>query len=599
MTRDSLISSATSTTYPSTLSSFDNSALGLTDSPRHASSARSRPMSQPHQSLLSPAPLTSAAAGIAPPASPSLSPWRRRRTRTPGVEEADPASQGKHRPVPQSTALQDHPKMTAPPPVPRKYSHPSIRTSHSKSSFQVVSEGRKIEHKASSERVSQDQPRRTVRKQRSGLTEQSNTPTKTQALGVEPQNPRASTPEAKSASKDDDHRAHDSSGRSIAIPVRRQAQDYGQTAQTTPSKQKPARAAGVATPSHRLTQQDADDSLARQWESELLKAAGDLRLDHQGDNLRQHREELRRKDREWENSGTWESTQDAAKRAEERTRREASREIAYPPMQPRAPIRAAPSGVTSVHVGVRPRVHPSRVDESTNRNQPDPSVPVPLFLPSLSLPDPLPGEDTVKGSYNTRYTTELMDKARAEYEAWLGGKSEREGGIGDDQGGVGDFIPRNRHVALPKAVGGQTPMESWDEPRKTNKNGTSSDGSNRIATPLEGGFPWNGYGYLPDMIDPSQAFNGANMQIPPGWTQDDLARWYASQAAYWNPYWWSQAMQNPQVTESQQDEVSEVNKPAAGKVHFAESPDKTRLNPKSSAASLHQDYVDQGMYSDP
>ena len=234
-------------------------------------------------------------------------------------------------------------------------------------------------------------------------------------------------------------------------------------------------------------------------------------------------------------------------------------------MLPRAPIRAAPSGVTSVHIGVRPRVHPSRANESLERNQPDTNVPVPLFSPHTSQNADLPGSEPVKGSYNTRYTTELMDKAKAEYEAWLARKAEREGGIGGEEGGVGDFVPRDRSVALPRAVGGQAPPESWDEPKKSSRSAGSSDNSS-VATPAEGEFQWkNGYGYTwpaaGAAVDPSLAqaqmyqYPGV-MQPTPGWAQEDWARWYATQQAYWDPsYWWGQGMPGMQGMQGMQESM--------------------------------------------
>lgn len=118
-------------------------------------------------------------------------------------------------------------------------------------------------------------------------------------------------------------------------------------------------------------------------------------------------------------------------------------------------IRAAPTGVTSIHIGVRPRIHPSRTDESLSRNQPDLNLPEPLFSPSNTT-NPLTPEDpndtdgtTVRGSYNQMYKSELAEKAKKEYEDWLARKDEREGRRDDGEGyqGAQEWVPRERTQA--------------------------------------------------------------------------------------------------------------------------------------------------------
>lgn len=127
---------------------------------------------------------------------------------------------------------------------------------------------------------------------------------------------------------------------------------------------------------------------------------------------------------------------------------------AYPPAMPRLAIRAAPTGVTSIHVGVRPRIHPSRTEESLSQNQPDAHLPEPLFSPHpsqapLASPSDAGSADgTVRGSYSTMYKSELAEKAKKEYEDWLAKKADREGGRDADGGyGVQEWVPRNRKQA--------------------------------------------------------------------------------------------------------------------------------------------------------
>lgn len=112
---------------------------------------------------------------------------------------------------------------------------------------------------------------------------------------------------------------------------------------------------------------------------------------------------------------------------------------AYPPSHPRAPVRAASSGVTSVHVGVRPRLHPSHSAVSIGRNQPNFDLPLPMFSPAPHAPT-LPRED------------EMLRKAQEQYDLWLSKKQEREGGVGDDGWGTRSWTPKDRVVARPSAL---------------------------------------------------------------------------------------------------------------------------------------------------
>lgn len=67
------------------------------------------------------------------------------------------------------------------------------------------------------------------------------------------------------------------------------------------------------------------------WEAELVRGARNLRVEDQPiapkASKEQLREEQRKKDAEWEKSGMWENQENAARDAEDRTRREAGRSI--------------------------------------------------------------------------------------------------------------------------------------------------------------------------------------------------------------------------------------------------------------------------------
>lgn len=73
------------------------------------------------------------------------------------------------------------------------------------------------------------------------------------------------------------------------------------------------------------------EAMADQWEAELIQGAKNLRVDDRdtpsGPSKEKLREEQRKKDAEWENGGMWENQQNAAREAEDRTRREAGRSI--------------------------------------------------------------------------------------------------------------------------------------------------------------------------------------------------------------------------------------------------------------------------------
>jgi hypothetical protein len=99
------------------------------------------------------------------------------------------------------------------------------------------------------------------------------------------------------------------------------------------------------------------------------------------------------------------------------------------------PIRAVASGVTSVHIGVRPRIHPSRAESSLAVNQPDTTLPEPLFSPLPSAGASPSGASTPRSGGEGRYSAEKYAQAQKEYEDWLSRKAERESGIGQPHDG--------------------------------------------------------------------------------------------------------------------------------------------------------------------
>ena len=69
--------------------------------------------------------------------------------------------------------------------------------------------------------------------------------------------------------------------------------------------------------------------MAQDWDAELARDAGRLNLGppKTKPSMSQLRDEQRKKDMEWERSGLWQAEKDTAREAEERTRRDAGREI--------------------------------------------------------------------------------------------------------------------------------------------------------------------------------------------------------------------------------------------------------------------------------
>ncbi|WVQ86126.1 hypothetical protein IAT38_008294 [Cryptococcus sp. DSM 104549] len=456
--RDSVFSTSSSNTYPSSMSSLSLSALGLTDSPIHPrtrktpSSATSSPAASPRQA-------------------PSI------------------------RPSASRASLRQEAATNAASRLPRQPSTELLRSS---------------EHRPS----------------QSNLKDAAAPRPSSQANGA-------------SVSQTSAPRGPPAAGRPVQTQQAQQARNAPPSrSQVTQTRPRPAQApAEIASPARTEKPTFADE-----WEAELVKNARNLNLGPnagpQKSDLSRERAEQKRKDKEWEESGTWETGRDAAREAEDRVRRDASRGIAYPPATPRVPIRAAPTG-------------------------PDHNVPIPLFTPSQAYSD-LPGE-AVQGSYNTRYDPKIMDKAKKEYEDWLARKADREGGMGgDDAGGTRDWHPKERAVARPRVDTAHPPGANLAQPIGSAKT--------VITTPTEAAQVW-----VHPHPTSQTAHSAQDVQNPVDHVQMDQAQQaaYAQQMppgqemfygqGYWDPgYWWGMMG----------DGGSMISADQQGKgVHFAESQD--------------------------
>ncbi|WVN89062.1 uncharacterized protein L203_104278 [Cryptococcus depauperatus CBS 7841] len=204
---------------------------------------------------------------------------------------------------------------------------------------------------------------------------------------------------------------------------------------------KPAMVVPVASP-------QSKNSMADEWEAELVKDAQKLSLGsstRKTGNVREKVRQIQGGDSEWERFGQEKSSE---REAEDQARRGTRGNVAYPPTMPRTPIRAVNTGVTSVHVGVRPRLHPSRASESMLRNQPDLSMPAPLFSPATAYVE-LPADENQSNYNGNKYESDLLQKAQKEYEQWLAKKAEREGGM---EGAMQDWKPQGREIARPSGL---------------------------------------------------------------------------------------------------------------------------------------------------
>jgi hypothetical protein len=172
----------------------------------------------------------------------------------------------------------------------------------------------------------------------------------------------------------------------------------------------------------------------------------------------------------------------------------------------------------------------------------------------------------------------LAGKAKEEYEAWLGRKAEREGGIDEEGGGVGtrDWQPKQRVVALPGATA---------EPAQLDADLVST-----AAIPTEQSFAWDNYAYQ-QPYHPMYGFTSPYdmPQVYPG--------------SYWDPgMWWI----NPQPSPDSETSTSSGTHPSdedskARYVAWPSSADPsakcTLLHPRRSSSIARRPLTSQARLS--
>ncbi|WRT70808.1 uncharacterized protein IL334_007807 [Kwoniella shivajii] len=406
--RDSFISTSSSNTYPSTMSTSSSSALGLTDSPL-------RPRLR---SMISSAP-SSPRSDVKVRSKPSSQQLRQSSSKNSLYQEATVNAARK---------------------VTQHNSRDQVQTIHTKPSKTNLG-GSEAGSRPSS---------------RAGTNASLSRPTTVpaRAISSNPMTPTKTTSSSRVTQQDQPPRAQ------ITQPSHEFA------------PHRPPSSRRVPVPKQLVSPARTEVTLAEEWEAEMVRdtrqldiRAFDTPAGGKGISA-EEKQEQRQKDMEWERAGIWETGRDPAREAEDRVRRDIGRYVAFPPTLPRVPVRAAPTGVTSVHIGVRPRLHPLRASDSMLRNQPDDTLPIPLFSPSSDNADL--SEESHWGNHNTRYDPALAEKARKEYEDWKAKKAEREGGIADsDTFGTRDWIPRAREVARPGAVEGIAHSEEYENHHHT------------------------------------------------------------------------------------------------------------------------------------
>ncbi|KAL7422973.1 hypothetical protein Q5752_002271 [Cryptotrichosporon argae] len=577
--RNSYLSTSSTTTYPSTLSSFPPSSLGLTDSPSQLATLRTRlqpdgsytPVAAPPKPLSQTQQLLSRAQAAQPEHARPKSSSNLRESFT---AESDRVSALVHEWTAKSTPQAER-IITKRPVAPDSPTRPRGAALRNPPSAPVLrrdinlkpqASASSLKSAASSVKVVAPTPTRTATPptRQTPTSQPASTPTKAQARppGDPPKTaPRPRVPVITVQAERDPP--------AVAIPRRLASKDRLAPA---PAGRTKAKASDDSKPPARRV--PADPRLADEWEAELVQSATRLTFAPPADPDADRR---RRMDESWETRGMWDTGRDAAREAEDRVRREASREIARPPVTPRVPIRAAPTGVTSIHIGVRPRVHPDKAVDSVTRNQPDVGLPEPLFSPGPNdMPLPAtPRPDSVKGSYNMRYERTLADKAKAEFEAWKERRAEREGGIAEgEEYRAGEWEPKDRVVARPAALqamqpqtapagahmqGGPTMAAPPLMPGMPGMQRAHSDGSHSGGPTTPTGAPMavGDAGYAAQAQIQAQAHAAMVGDVGDGtaWpaygypyiNQDGQEAYFDPSAmyGYWDPsYWWAMAMQN-------------------------------------------------------
>ena len=219
-------------------------------------------------------------------------------------------------------------------------------------------------------------------------------------------------------------------------------------------------------------------------------------------------------------------------------------------------------------------------------NQPDTSLPEPLFSPLPSAGGVSPSGSTSRSGGEGRYSADKYAQAQKEYEDWLSRKAEREAGIGqphDSSGGKGDgfgqgsssWQPRDReparfgylygaNEAYPANLGkgsqpttpGDVEVQEYDQPQIANHAYDSKAQMAQAAQPAHLGQVaqvQGGMGMNPTMIGmapiPGQEVQGHGQDAMQMQQMQDMYGGYGGQ---WDPatYWWM--VQQMQMAQMQQ-----------------------------------------------
>lgn len=110
-----------------------------------------------------------------------------------------------------------------------------------------------------------------------------------------------------------------------------------------------------------------------------------------------------------------------------------------PPTTPTTRARADSRGVTTVNVGVRPRLHPSRKDQVLANNLPDPSIPLASPRTPLAKTETEGGEENAPGVV----LDPRIEAAKGDYSNWVSARPEREEGMAASR----MWVPQSRTLA--------------------------------------------------------------------------------------------------------------------------------------------------------
>ncbi|WOO81906.1 uncharacterized protein LOC62_04G005421 [Vanrija pseudolonga] len=138
---------------------------------------------------------------------------------------------------------------------------------------------------------------------------------------------------------------------------------------------------------------------------------------------------------EWKPSATY----DADAQGERLTLDNEDREIAMPPTTPTTRARADSRGITTVNVGVRPRLHPSRKDQVLANNLPDTSIQLASPRTPLAKTETEGDEENAPGVV----VDPRIEAAKGDYSIWVSAHPEREEGMGSSR----MWVPQSRTLA--------------------------------------------------------------------------------------------------------------------------------------------------------